>query len=88
MNSSTKLTKNQEQNNYQLKVDRKKCISAASCVAIAPKSIQLDDEEIASIIYQDCESDETKLLAAQSCPTGAIKVIKRDTGEQVWPKVE
>ena len=87
MKNSIKSNQNQDQNRYQLEVDRDKCISAASCAAIAPESIQLDQNDIAKIICQNCEPDETRLLAAQSCPTGAIKVVNQKTGEQVWPKV-
>ncbi len=70
---------------YKVEVIRDKCISAASCVAIAPKVFQLDEEGIAIIISQDDEDDDTKLLAAQSCPTAAIIVTNIETGEQVWP---
>lgn len=70
---------------YQVEVIREKCIGAASCVAIAPEVFKLDEEEIAVIISQDGNDDETKLLAAQSCPTAAIIVTNRETGEQVWP---
>lgn len=70
---------------YKVKVIREKCISAASCVAIAPKVFQLDEEDLAIIISQDGEDDETKLLGAQSCPTAAIIVTNTETGEQVWP---
>lgn len=72
---------------YKVEVIREKCISAASCVAIAPKVFQLDEEQIAVVISQDGEDDETKLLAAQSCPTAAITVTDTTTGEQVWPIV-
>ncbi len=70
---------------YRVDVIRDKCISAASCVAIAPKVFQLDEEGIAIIISQDGEEDDIKLLAAQSCPTAAIIVTNIETGEQVWP---
>lgn len=70
---------------YKVEVIRDKCISAASCVAIAPKVFQLDEEGIAIIISQDGEEDDMKLLAAQSCPTAAVIVINTETGEQVWP---
>jgi ferredoxin len=70
---------------YEVKVIREKCISAASCVAIAPKVFDLDEEQIAIVLSQDGESDETKLLAAQSCPTMAIVVTDTETGKQVWP---
>lgn len=70
---------------YKVEVIRDKCISAASCVAIAPKVFQLDEEGIAKVISQDDEEDDMKLLAAQSCPTAAIIVTNVETGEQVWP---
>lgn len=70
---------------YRVEVIRDKCISAASCVAIAPKVFQLDEEGIAIVISQDGNDDETKLLAAQSCPTAAIVVTDTETNQQVWP---
>lgn len=72
---------------YKVEVIREKCISAASCVAIAPGVFQLDEENIATIIAQDGNDDETKLLAAQSCPTAAIIVTDTETGQQVWPQM-
>jgi len=71
---------------YKVEVIRNKCIGAASCVAIAPKVFQMDEEEIAIVISQDDETDDMKLLAAQSCPTAAIIVTDTETGEQVWPR--
>ena len=71
---------------YRVKVIRSKCISAGSCIAIAPKVFEFDEENIAKVISQD-ELDDIKLLAAQSCPTMAIVVEDIETGEQVWPTV-
>lgn len=70
---------------YKVEVIREKCISAASCVAIAPAVFDLDEEQIAIILDQNGNDDETKLLAAQSCPTAAIIITNLETGEQVWP---
>lgn len=70
---------------YKVEVIRSKCISAGSCTAIAPKVFELDEENIAKVISQDGNTDEEKLLAAQSCPTMAIIVTDTTTGEQVWP---
>lgn len=70
---------------YKVEVIREKCIGAASCVAIAPGVFELDEENIAAIISQDGNDDDTKLLAAQSCPTAAIVVTDTSTGQQVWP---
>jgi ferredoxin len=72
---------------YKVEVIREKCISAASCVAIAPGVFQLDEENLAIVISQDGNDDQTKLLAAQSCPTAAITVTDTETGQQVWPQV-
>lgn len=70
---------------YKVEVIREKCIGAASCVAIAPKVFDLDEEQIAIILDPHGEDDQTKLLAAQSCPTAAIIVTDTETGQQVWP---
>ncbi len=69
---------------YQVQVIREKCISAASCVAIAPQIFALDEQKLAKVISQDAD-DAIKLLAAQSCPTQAVVVIDTETGKQVWP---
>jgi len=86
---STKTVKKIEEKKppgkYRVEVIAGKCIGAASCVAIAPKVFALDSKQIAYVISED-ELDDTKLLAAQSCPTAAIVVIDTETGEQVWPK--
>lgn len=71
---------------YKVEVIREKCIGAASCAAIAPKVFEMDEEDIAKVISQDGEDDDTKLLAAQSCPTAAVIVTDTTTGEQVWPR--
>lgn len=69
---------------YKVEVIRDKCIGAASCVAIAPKTFAMDAEQKA-IVIGDEDLDDVKLLAAQSCPTAAIVVTNIETGEQVWP---
>ena len=71
---------------YTVEVIRSKCISAGSCEVIAPKVFELDEEGIAIVVSQDGNSDEEKLLAAQSCPTNAIVVTDTETGKQVWPR--
>jgi len=74
---------------YKVKVIRDKCIGAASCVAIAAKTFKLDKEQKAVVLSQvqgeDGDSDDDKLLAAQSCPTAAI-IVTDETGKQIWPK--
>lgn len=70
---------------YKVQVINEKCIGAASCVAIAAGVFVLNEQNIAEIISQDGNDDDTKLLAAQSCPTAAIIVTDTETGQQVWP---
>lgn len=71
---------------YSVKVLRDKCIGAASCVAVAPKTFKLDDQNKAVVLKAtgDPDTDEAILLAAQSCPTAAIEVYDRD-GKKIWP---
>ncbi len=80
-----KVTQSVQVGKYKVEVIREKCISAASCVAIAPLVFDLDEEGIARVISQNGNDDETKLLAAQSCPTAAVIVTDTETGKQVWP---
>ncbi len=80
-----KVTESVQVGKYKVEVIREKCISAASCVAIAPLVFDLDEEGIARVISQNGNDDETKLLAAQSCPTAAVIVTDTETGKQVWP---
>lgn len=82
------MTNNTDKNNrYQVKVIRDKCIGAGSCVAVAMKTFALDKDNIAVVLpTSDQDSDDDKLLAAQSCPTAAIEVVDTVTGEKVWPK--
>jgi ferredoxin len=70
----------------KITVDKSKCIGAASCVAVASGTFELDEQEIARV--KDVNGDESskQLLAAQSCPVGAITIIDQETGEQLWPK--
>ncbi len=70
---------------YKVDVINDKCIGAASCVAIASGVFKLNEKNIAEIISQDGNDDDTKLLAAQSCPTAAIIVTDTQSGKQVWP---
>ena len=73
---------------YKIEIIRDKCISAASCVAIAPHVFDLDAENIAVFVENltnENVDDDMTMLAAQSCPTAAIIVTDIESGEQVWP---
>lgn len=76
---------------YKVKVDRNLCIGAASCVAVAPSTFDLDSEGKAVIKkkdgtqtsdfvnYTDVNDNETNILnAAKSCPVNAIVIVEVD----------
>lgn len=70
---------------YKVEVINEKCIGAASCVAIAPNTFVMNEDNIAEVISQNGDLDDVKLLGAQSCPTAAVIVTDIETGKQVWP---
>lgn len=65
-------------------VDREKCISAGSCVAVAPEVFELDGEGKAVVKNATGDSDEMIIDAAKACPTLAITIIGED-GKQIVP---
>jgi ferredoxin len=70
---------------YTVKVVQSKCIAAASCVAISPAVFQLNETNLVEIIHGGVDDEDNILLAAQSCPTGAIEIYEGET--KVWPMV-
>lgn len=70
---------------WKVAVDRNLCIGAASCVALAMKTFQLDAENKAVVMEGEGDPPETVMLAAQSCPTKAIILTDEATGKQEYP---
>lgn len=70
---------------YRIKIDRDLCIGAASCVALAMKTFQLDSENKAVVLDEDGDTAEAIKLAAESCPTKAIILEDSETGDQEYP---
>lgn len=75
----------------KVKVDREMCIGAASCVAVAPKTFELDAEGKAVIKkkdgtmtsdfvnYGDIDDEQVNIEnAAKSCPVNAIVIVEVD----------
>ncbi|MBI2431178.1 MAG: ferredoxin [Candidatus Levybacteria bacterium] len=75
----------------KVKVDRELCIGAASCVAVAPNTFELDNEGKAVIKkkdgtmtsdfvnYTDIGDNEINISnAAKSCPVNAIIIVEVD----------
>lgn len=66
-------------------VDRKKCIGANTCVAVAPGVFQLDDENLAYVVDPESEEEDTVLMAAQACPVLAIYLYD-ENGKKIFPE--
>lgn len=71
---------------YTIKVIQSKCIAAASCVAISPDIFKLNEANLVEIIEGGVDDEDNILLAAQSCPTGAIEIYEVES--RVWPPTE
>lgn len=68
---------------YTVKAIQSKCIAAASCVAISPSFFKLNEANLVEIIEGGSDEYDNILLAAQSCPTGAIEIYEGEA--RVWP---
>jgi len=68
----------------KIKLNRDKCISAGTCVAIAPDTFELDDEGKVVLKNPDGDNEQTIIDAAKSCPTQAIEIFD-ETGKQLAP---
>lgn len=66
-------------------VDRNLCIGAATCVAVAPQTFQLDNENKAIVVNPEGNDQDTILAAAESCPVLAIYLYDQNE-EQIFPK--
>ncbi|MFA6005490.1 MAG: ferredoxin [Patescibacteria group bacterium] len=71
---------------WKVTVDRKLCIGAATCVAIAEKTFALDSEAKAVILDTAInDAKEVILDAAMACPVAAI-IIEDSKGKRIFPK--
>ena len=73
---------------YEIVIDKDLCIGAATCVDLARKTFALDSENKAILVESETEgydSDEAIIDAARSCPTLAIIIKDKATGEQIFP---
>lgn len=70
---------------FIVKVDWNLCIGAASCVALAPKIFQLNQENKAYVVDPNGDSEENLKAAAQSCPVNAIILENKENGKQEYP---
>lgn len=65
-------------------VDRELCIGAASCIALAANTFELDAENKAVVKNPHSDSDDDVRAAAASCPTNAI-FLYDEAGNKIYP---
>ncbi len=69
----------------RIAVDRTACVGSGDCMEIAPGVFELDEEGIATVVDASAADRETLLLAAERCPSQAIKLWELD-GTRVYPQ--
>ena len=67
---------------YTIQIIEDNCISASACVAVAPAVFTLENKNAVDFAH-GTDTEENILLAAQSCPTGAIEIY--ENGIKIWP---
>ena len=76
-------------NRYEIIVEPSLCMAFGSCETLAPKVFVVEKDKIfnpkAKVISEIGEDFEDILAAAQTCPTKAILIIDRNTGEYIYP---
>ena len=74
---------------FHIIVEPSLCMAFGSCETLAPKVFVVEKNKMinpkAKIVSETGANHEAILAAAQTCPTKAIKIIDRYTGEQVFP---
>lgn len=61
-------------------VDRGICMGAANCVRLAKGAFVLDEQQISTVVDPSAVTEEQLLAAERSCPSGAIVVVKEESG--------
>ncbi len=74
---------------FQITAEPSLCLAFGSCETLAPKVFVLEkNKRINPKVKIESETGanfESILAAAQTCPTKAIKIVDRYTGEQIYP---
>lgn len=59
---------------FIIKLDKEKCIGCGTCVAVCPANFELKDDGKAHLIKKEVDSLGCSQIAAETCPTEAIRV--------------
>ncbi len=58
----------------EIEIDRDRCMGSGNCGFYAPATFDLDDAMKAVVLDPDGDGDERVRLAAEGCPTQAIRL--------------
>lgn len=61
---------------YEIRVERARCIGSKACINTAEHTFALDPTLVSTVIDPEGDPEDDVILAAESCPTGAISVWK------------
>ncbi len=74
---------------FHISIEPSLCLAFGGCESIAPRVFVVDKNKRinpkAKVESETGDNLERILLAAQACPTKAIKIIDRYTGDQLYP---
>jgi DnaJ-class molecular chaperone with C-terminal Zn finger domain len=74
---------------FHITIEPSLCLAFGGCESIAPRVFVVDKNKRinpkAKVESETGDNLERILLAAQACPTKAIKIIDRYTGDQIYP---
>jgi molecular chaperone DnaJ len=79
---------------FHIVVEPSLCMAFGSCEKLAPKTFVVEKDIMfnpkAKVISETAEREEdfdfdAILAAAETCPTKAIIIIDRNTGQQIYP---
>lgn len=78
-----------QKNRFKITVEPSLCIAFGSCETLAPHVFYVEKDKIfnpkAIVKSETGDNFESIYDAAQTCPTKAIKIIDRFTGQQIYP---
>jgi ferredoxin len=64
----------------RIEVDAAKCMGSGNCVAWAPRTFKLGDDDIACVLDPEGDEEDKVVAAEQGCPTRAITVSRDGDG--------
>ena len=85
----TKTMLDTPRSRFHITIEPSLCLAFGGCESIAPRVFVVDKNKRinpkAKVESETGDDLERILLAAQACPTKAIKIIDRYTGDQLYP---